>query len=118
MKWSKNQALAFWMNLCLWPGSGYFNIGKKIKGVIISLASGILLICALMIYYQALKHSVNSLDIQQKLTPQIIDMLKEAWLHSYKNILLSIVSLMVLWVYSIVDVYINNKKSMTNNSTG
>ena len=112
MKWTKNQALAFWMNFCLWPGSGYFNIGKKTKGIIISLASGILLICALMIYYQALKHSVNSLVIQQELTPQIIHMLKDAWMHSYKNILLSIVSLIVLWVYSIVDVYIINQKRM------
>lgn len=108
-----HSALAF--QAFVFPGAGYFVIGRTVRGIIFVIATAYCLIIPLVQFTRTLFHIMVPTDVADTFTPKIYPALELAWAVHSKLIILSLLGIISLWIIGILDIWLKMKQSINSN---
>lgn len=94
---------ALLMNALVFPGSGYFFIGRRMTGWIVTLAAVTLLFLPLIAFTAAFRAALRQLSLHGPLVPQELAALAHAWHETHHLVWLSLAGIVLLWIYGMID---------------
>lgn len=106
----KRQHAALMMQMFLFPGAGYFIIGRKLKGLLVVFATCYFLIMPIIRFTRTMFALTVPLSTRDAVGPQVLGAFPLAWQAHKGLILWSIAGIVVLWVFGIVDVWYTIKR--------
>lgn len=110
MEKDKRYVLAILMNAFALPGAGYFLIGEKIRGILISVLSVLFLTAASVQYGLAVVKRLSMMIPDDVGASATSIALYEAWQINRNAIFLYIAAMALLWIYCLIDVMLKRKK--------
>jgi len=102
--------VALAMQAFIFPGAGYFIIGRKLKGMLVVLATCYLLILPLVRFTRTMFALTVPLSARDAIGPGVLKSFPLAWAAHKELILWSLVGVVILWVFGIIDVWYASKR--------
>lgn len=102
-------ALVF--NALVLPGLGHIFLGQKIKGVLLILSTLFFVVVPVAKYSVEVSFALNTMRTAHRSSAfDMLSALTTAWGPSKRLILMSVAALIVIWGYSIADIYFREMK--------
>lgn len=106
----KSPRIALLLNALVMPGAGHIYLGKAVKGYLMSIAVFVLLIIPIVRYTMAVVDGLNNLIVGGNISSSAISAISGAWAANKNLILYSLLGIVIIWIYGIVDVMIEAKR--------
>ncbi|MBT3182641.1 MAG: hypothetical protein HN337_09080 [Deltaproteobacteria bacterium] len=97
-------------NALVLPGIGYFILGQRLKGILISAITIILLILPLAKYTLSVLSDMKGLYAGSPVINQSLSALSRAWKINQSFIIYCLIGIVALWVFCLLDLMIMKKK--------
>ena len=95
---------ALLMNALVFPGAGYFLIGKRTRGFVIMTLTTTLLLIPIIAYVTAFRHALTHLSLHDPLLSQSLSAMGHAWDSVSTIVWLSLAGMVIIWISGIVDI--------------
>ena len=102
---------ALLINAFVFPGAGYFAIGKKTRGILVILAVMYFLIMPLVYYTHTVMKLMAPGTARDVLNPATYTAFSVSWQMHHSLILWSLAGIVTLWVASLIDIYVSMKQA-------
>lgn len=100
---------ALLLNALVMPGAGHIYIGKSLKGYLMGIAVLVLLIIPIVRYTMTVMEGMKTLIIGGNISASAITAISGAWAVNKNLILYSLLGILVIWIYGIADIMIQNR---------
>lgn len=107
---NKHMHTALFMQACVFPGAGYFLIGRKLKGFLVVFATLYFLIMPLVRFTHTMFKLIMPLSKSGNVGANVMNALPIAWSVHGGLIIWSLVGIVVLWTFGIIDVWYQLKR--------
>lgn len=115
-KLEKRFTVAILLNALVLPGTGHFYLGKKTKGLVIALATTLLIFLPLYRYSMTAFYTIQLASAKSSDVMVGLNAMSSAWAIHRSMILWAMVGVLLLWIYAIADLIIlKNQNSKIEN---
>jgi hypothetical protein len=97
---------ALLLNSFVFPGAGYFSIGKKRRGIFVIIAVLYFLIMPIVRYMHTVMTLMSPGKARDVFDPTSYVAFSLSWNMHHKLIIWSLIAIAVLWIFSILDIYL------------
>lgn len=105
---------ALLFNALVMPGSGHMYVGQKVRGFIIAVVTLILVILPVVIYSVTTIKMLDAVSLAGNGAINAVNALGHAFEMNKRAIIACLVSLGLIWLYSILDIVLVMKKKKVN----
>ena len=102
---------ALLINAFVFPGAGYFAIGKKGRGIIVVIATLYFLIMPIVRYTHTVMKLMSPTTARDVLDPTTYTAFSVSWQMHHSLIIWSLASIVILWIVSLIDIYVSMKQA-------
>lgn len=106
----KKHKAAILLNALVLPGLGQIMVGKRIKGIVISALTLILLFIPLFKYAIEVFSTLRAISPTESGIARGMSTFGNAWDLSRGIIIPCLIAIVILWIYSIVDIALSKRK--------
>lgn len=108
---NKHFGLAIFLNALVLPGSGHVLIGEKIKGYSMIAVFLFLFIYPLIRFTMDFSRAVKTAPMSTGLGNALLASLSSSWVANKNLIVLSLIAIVIIWIYGIGDIMIKKQFS-------
>ena len=90
----------------LFPGAGYFSIGKKRRGIFVIAAVLYFIIMPIVRYTHTVMKLMTPTTARDVFDPRSYVAFSLSWNEHHNLIIWSLIAIAVLWIFSILDIFI------------
>ena len=98
----------------LFPGAGYFSIGKKRRGIFFVLAVLYFLIMPIVRYMHTVMTLMSPTTARNVFDPRSYVAFSLSWNEHHTLIIWSLIGIVVLWIFSLLDIYLMMREAEKN----
>lgn len=117
MKINRKTTIAIILNLFVMPGLGHIYMGFKMRGAVIAGICAFFLIAVIAKYMLMMSYALNVMSYQGTNPLQILfESAAIVWPEMRSAVLLGIAGILLLWGFSIIDIYNKGKTLEVKNA--
>lgn len=105
---------ALLLSAFLFPGAGYFSIGKKRRGAFVVVAVLYFIIMPIVRYTHTVMKLMSPGTARDVFDPRTYVAFSLSWNEHHNLIIWSLIGIVVLWIFSILDIYVLMRQAEKN----